>query len=74
MVEEITLTPRPTPLPSGMDEWLRTFRRSVLEQLPAAERPAAIEEIVDLLKPVLCDREGNWTADYVRLRFVARRP
>jgi hypothetical protein len=30
-------------------------------------------QIVTLLKPVLCDREGNWTADYVRLRFVARR-
>jgi trans-aconitate methyltransferase len=74
LVEEITLTPRPTPLPSGMAEWLLTFRRSVLEQLPVAQRPAAIEQIVALLKPVLCDREGNWTADYVRLRFVARRP
>jgi trans-aconitate methyltransferase len=74
LVEEIALTPRPTPLPSGMAEWLRTFRRSVLEQLSAAERPAAIEQIVALLKPVLCDHEGNWTADYVRLRFVARRP
>jgi hypothetical protein len=46
----------------------------VLQQLPAAEKPAAIEQIVGLLTPVLCDREGNWTADYMRLRFVARRP
>jgi trans-aconitate methyltransferase len=74
LVEEITLTPRPTPLPSGMADWLKTFRSSVLEQLPASERLAAIEQIVRLLKPVLCDREGNWTADYVRLRFKARRP
>ncbi len=74
LVEEITLTPRLTPLPSGMADWLQTFRSSVLEQLPASERPAAIEQIVGLLKPVLCDRDGNWTADYVRLRFVARRP
>ena len=73
LVEEITLTPRPTPLPSGMAEWLQTFRGSVLGLLPAAEQPAAIEQIVALLKPVLCDREGNWTADYVRLRFRARR-
>jgi trans-aconitate methyltransferase len=73
-VEEVTLTPRPTPLPSGMADWLQTFRSSVLQQLPAAERPAAIEQIVGLLKPVLCDREGNWTADYMRLRFLARRP
>jgi trans-aconitate methyltransferase len=74
LVAEITLTPRPTPLPSGMADWLQTFRSSVLEQLPASARPAAIEQIVGLLKPVLCDRDGNWTADYVRLRFVARRP
>ena len=74
LVEEITLTPRLTPLPSGMADWLQTFRSSVLEQLPASERPAAVEQIVGLLKPALCDRDGNWTADYVRLRFVARRP
>ena len=73
LVEEITLTPRLTPLPSGMADWLQTFRGSVLAQLPAAEHPAAIEQIVNLLRPVLCDREGHWTADYVRLRFRARR-
>jgi trans-aconitate methyltransferase len=72
-VEEITLTPRPTPLPSGMAAWLETFRRSVLELLPHQERAAAIDQIVTLLKPVLCDREGHWTADYVRLRFLAKR-
>jgi hypothetical protein len=41
--------------------------------LPVAERSAAIEQIIALLQPVLCDREGNWSADYVRLRFRARR-
>ncbi len=73
-VEEITLTPRPTPLPSGMTAWLETFRSSVLDLVPPAERPHAMEQIVALLRPVLCDRQGNWTADYVRLRFQARRP
>jgi trans-aconitate methyltransferase len=29
-VEEITLKPRPTPLPSGIAAWLETFRSSVL--------------------------------------------
>jgi trans-aconitate methyltransferase len=73
LVEEIALIPRATPLPSGMADWLQTFRGSVLAQLPAAEQPAAIAQIVSLLQPVLCDREGHWTADYVRLRFRARR-
>jgi hypothetical protein len=73
LVDEITLTPRPTRLPFGMAAWLETFRSSVLELLPAEARPAAIDQIVALLKPVLCDREGHWTADHVRLRFLARR-
>ncbi|MGC2398177.1 MAG: class I SAM-dependent methyltransferase [Acidobacteriaceae bacterium] len=73
-VEEINLIPRPTPLSTGMTAWLDTFRSSVLELLPPAERRSATEEIVGLLKPALCDRQGNWTADYVRLRFQARRP
>lgn len=74
LVEEIKLIPRPTPLPSGMAAWLQTFRSSVLELLPEAERPEAVEQMVDLLKPVLSDQQGNWSADYVRLRFLARRP
>jgi SAM-dependent methyltransferase len=73
LVDEISLIPRPTPLPSGMAGWLETFRSSTLALLPAVERPNAIEQIVALLKPVLCDQEGNWFADYVRLRFLARR-
>jgi SAM-dependent methyltransferase len=74
LVEEITLIPRPTPLESGMAPWLATFRRSVLEVLPEAERASAVEQIVALLKPVLSDQQGHWSADYVRLRFLARRP
>lgn len=71
-VHYIELIPRPTRLPeSGMHGWLETFRRGVFEQLPEGEREEAIEETVRLLKPVLCDELGKWTADYVRLRFLA---
>ena len=71
-VEEIQLIPRPTPLPSGMASWLTTFRRGVLESVPEALRQAVVEETVSLLEPVLRDEQGDWTADYVRLRFIAR--
>jgi SAM-dependent methyltransferase len=72
-VERIALIPRPTQLAvSGMEGWLRTFRRGVLESLPEALREAAVTETAALLAPALRDEEGNWTADYVRLRFVAR--
>jgi len=72
-VEKIALIPRPTPLPgSGMTGWLRTFRRGVLDGLPEAIRETVVEETAALLAPALQDEEGNWTADYVRLRFIAR--
>jgi trans-aconitate methyltransferase len=72
-VEEIQLIPRPTPLSdSGMEGWLMTFRRGVLDALPELIRHVVVAETVALLEPVLRDEQGNWTADYVRLRFVAR--
>ena len=70
-VRSIALVPRPTPLPTGLDGWLRTFGGAVLSGLPEADRDAIRSEIVELLRPVLCDKSGNWTADYVRLRVVA---
>jgi trans-aconitate methyltransferase len=71
-VEEIQLIPRPTPLPeSGMRGWLTTFRSGVLQSVPDAQRESVIEETIALLEPVLRDEQGNWTADYVRLRFIA---
>lgn len=73
-VEEIRLFPRPTPLPTGMSGWLRTFAVSQLASVPTADRERIEEEIVELLKPSLCDQRGQWTADYVRLRFRARKP
>ena len=71
-VERIALIPRPTPLPAGgMSGWIRTFRRGVLESLPEDVRGKIVEEAVRLLAPALKDEEGNWIADYVRLRFIA---
>ncbi len=71
-VKQIALIARPTPLPeSGMAGWIRTFRRGVLDTLPEIMRDQVVNEAVELLSPVLRDPDGNWTADYVRLRFVA---
>ncbi len=71
-VEQMALIPRPTPLAeSGMRGWLWTFRRGVLDGLPAEVRETVVEETMALLAPVLCDEDGNWTGDYVRLRFIA---
>ena len=71
-VKKIQLIPRPTPLPTGMAAWLTTFRKGVLEAVPAHLRATIVDETVSLLEPVLRDDQGNWTADYIRLRFIAR--
>ena len=72
-VEQITLISRPTPLGvEGMEGWIRTFRRGVLDTLPERMRETIVNETVALLEPALRDEDGNWVADYVRLRFVAR--
>jgi hypothetical protein len=70
-VQSIDLIPRPTPLPNGMESWLNTFRNGVLDQLNAADRATVLTQTVALLEPILRDADGNWTADYVRLRFHA---
>jgi SAM-dependent methyltransferase len=74
MVPFIALIPRPTPLPGDITGWLETFAESFTSALPANERPAYIAEVREALRPSLCGPDGNWTADYVRLRFAAGRP
>lgn len=73
-VDSCDLIPRPTPLVSGMEAWLQTFRGGFIDAagVPAEERGQVIEDARTLLRPVLADAAGNWTADYVRLRFSAR--
>jgi trans-aconitate methyltransferase len=70
-VEEIELVPRPTPLQTGIAGWLETFAQPFFSRLPRSEHAGATAEAIDLLAPSLRDDSGAWTADYVRLRFLA---
>ncbi|MEZ5593718.1 MAG: methyltransferase domain-containing protein [Gammaproteobacteria bacterium] len=71
VVRDIQLIPRPTPLPTDMAGWLDTFTESFFRPLSEQDRAAAQAEVLALLRPVLCDSQGQWTADYMRLRFAA---
>ncbi len=73
-LDSIELFPRPTPLPGDIEGWLETFAESYLAAMPAADRPRFVAEVREDLRGDLCDAEGRWTADYVRLRFAARLP
>ena len=55
-------------------EWLETFAQPFLAALDESERPLFLDEVRERLRPALCDADGNWTADYVRLRFLAVKP
>jgi trans-aconitate methyltransferase len=70
-VASIALIPRPTPLPGDVLGWLDTFARSFTSALPEHERPGFLDEVREALRPRLCDENGRWMADYVRLRFSA---
>ena len=73
-VRKIALIPRPTPLPGDVGGWLKTFAQSYINKLPESQRESFVATVVEKLKPTLCDNEGRWTADYVRLRFEAFKP
>jgi trans-aconitate methyltransferase len=71
-VESIKLIPRPTPLPTDMAGWLKTFAMPLIRVLPPADQSSALDEAIELLRPALCDEKGRWTADYIRLRFLTQ--
>lgn len=68
------LFPRPTPLEGddGMRNWLRMFADHILRDLPQATHEAIIADVERRLRPTLY-ADGQWSADYVRLRISATR-
>ncbi len=72
-VLSLALLPRPTPLPAGMGAWLSAFGGPFVAGLsPAAA--AALRTEAERRLGALRDPVEGWMADYVRLRFAARRP
>ncbi|MFD1644097.1 class I SAM-dependent methyltransferase [Haloarchaeobius litoreus] len=73
-VRYATLFDRPTELDDGEDGlagWLGMFGDGLLGPIPADEREAVISDVEDRLRNELFE-DGTWTADYRRLRVVAR--
>lgn len=74
VVRDVELRERPTVLPTDVRGWLVTFTHEILADLDAAERERVIDRMVEICRPDMCDAEGRWTVDYVRLNFVATKP
>ncbi len=71
-VRTAQLFERPTPLQGeqGMADWLRQFPSYYFEGLGGKEREQAVAEVVECLRENLY-RDGQWSADYKRLRVTA---
>ncbi len=74
VVNTIALIPRPTPLPGSLVGWLETFAQSFVAPLPVTERAGFLADVENRCRPMLCDTDGKWAVDYVRLRFSATKP
>jgi len=72
-IDSIAVFPRPTPLPGDITGWLETFGRAFTSALPVPDRAPYLDDVRRALEPALRDATGQWTADYTRLRFAARR-
>lgn len=73
-VVRCSLRKRPTPLPTNVKGWFNTFCNEILFDLPDSDRDDIIGNMVERLRPQICDATGIWTVDYVRLNFVAIKP
>ena len=62
------LIERPTPIEHGVAQWVTTFRRGWLD------RALVPEEERSEIGAAVADRVGSNLADYVRLRFIMRKP
>ena len=73
---EAELIPRPTPLKAGVAAWVKTFRAGGLDaaRVPEADRDDIAAAVERRLAPQLQQPDGSWSADYVRLRFIMRKP
>jgi len=65
---------RPTPIPKNETEWLAMVAAPFLDACPEGQRDSILAEVYEALDPMLRTRDGAWVAEYVRLRFNARKP
>ncbi|WP_423823933.1 methyltransferase [Salinisphaera sp. SPP-AMP-43] len=66
---------RPTPLPGDVAAWLTTLARPFVTAFVEGEaRDRYVAAVRARLADTLQDDDGRWTAPYVRLRFIARKP
>ena len=72
-VNYIELIPRPTKLPGDILGWLEVFAQPFSKAVAESQRAEFLHEVREQLQAKLRQPDGSWYADYVRLRFKAKR-
>lgn len=70
-IETIATIPRPTPLATGVREWLKIFADHVISGFTDEQCERFLNEVEEEVRPYLYTSQEGWVADYVRLRFAA---
>jgi trans-aconitate methyltransferase len=73
-VDFIKLFDRPTPLPTGLRQWLLTFSHQFTQDLNERQKQDLVEATCEQVSVDLKSENGDWYADYVRLQFKLTKP
>ena len=73
-IDHLDVIHRPTPLPGDLSDWIDTFCEDFLFIVPESDHQDFKQEVVESLRAELYKPNGQWVADYVRLRFSAMKP
>ena len=71
-VNSASLFDRPTPLADGLGDWIAMFAGRYVAGVSADRRAGFVRQVEEFAKPALW-RDGQWFADYRRLRITATR-
>ncbi|TFK70363.1 S-adenosyl-L-methionine-dependent methyltransferase [Pluteus cervinus] len=68
----VSLTPRITPISTGLGDWQQLFvRNSFLKDLSDEEAAEIMDEVENICRVDCQDQSGKWAMMYMRLRFSA---
>ena len=70
-IEQIEQFDRMTKLATDVAGWLKTVAKPFLQDIPETQHEGFIEAVKDGTSSQLKNEQGEWFADYVRLRFLA---
>ncbi|MCM1129949.1 MAG: methyltransferase domain-containing protein [Alistipes senegalensis] len=73
-IRSVELIERPTVLPGDVRDWMKMFGRHYMDAWDPSEHERFLDAIRDAAAQAMVNEQGEWVADYRRLRFMAVKP